>query len=207
MNFDLNSQISQAEENFGLGERKSSDWYKMIEGLNAPIRVLTAMTVFPQHFNPKGYSGICLGKEKGCPGCKEETNISVKWLCWILDKTDNEIKLFKMPHTIAKMLQAYQNNPEYAFSEAPMPYDIMITTKGVGTKEVDYSVAAARTNTPVEQETLDKMAKLTSVEDIKDRIKHKKSKELGLVTEEPKEETGNTIVYPEDEISPDSIPL
>lgn len=72
-----------------------------------------------------------------------------KWLCYVIDRKDGKIKPFFMPDTIYKQIMGYQLNPEYTFDEVPMPYDITITAIGAGTKEVDYSTQAARTNTPL----------------------------------------------------------
>jgi hypothetical protein len=47
-----------------------------------------------------------------------------------------------MPISIAKSLGSVQEDPDYAFTKFPMPYDITINAKGAGTKEVDYQVVA-----------------------------------------------------------------
>jgi hypothetical protein len=66
-----------------------------------------------------------------------------KWLCYILDRRDGKVKPYFMPHTIAKALDALQGDPDYAFDDMPMPYDINIKTKNAGTKEVEYNVIPA----------------------------------------------------------------
>jgi hypothetical protein len=55
-----------------------------------------------------------------------------KWLCYVLDRRDAKVKPFFMPHTIYKIIEGFQQNPEYAFDEVPMPYDITIVAKGAG---------------------------------------------------------------------------
>lgn len=77
-----------------------------------------------------------------------------KWLCYVLDRKDGQVKAFFMPHTIYKQIEALELNPEYTFDEVPMPYDVTINAKGAGTKEVDYTVVAARQNTPLTTEEL-----------------------------------------------------
>lgn len=72
-----------------------------------------------------------------------------KWLCYVLDRRDGKVKPYFMAHTIFKLLEALQEDPEYTFSETPMPYDITINAKGAGTKEVEYSVLPARTAVPL----------------------------------------------------------
>lgn len=72
-----------------------------------------------------------------------------KWLCYVIDRTDGKVKPFFMPHTIYKHIEALQMNPEYTFEEVPMPYDITIHAKSAGKLEVEYTITAARTNTPL----------------------------------------------------------
>jgi hypothetical protein len=43
---------------------------------------------------------------------------SFKWLCYVLDRKDGDVKAFFMPHTIYKSIEALQLNPDYAFNEA-----------------------------------------------------------------------------------------
>lgn len=184
--FNLNEEIEKAEQEHNI--KGESDWYELKEGGNI-IRILTPMIIFPQHFSKAGYKGICLGKDV-CPGCKEDSNISIKWLCWVWDKgnleesnvkpEDHEIKLARLPHKVAKQIQDYQNNPEYAFDEAPMPYDLTISAKNAGTKEVEYNTTAARTNTDVPIEVMEKLSTKNSTQEIKEKIKEKKLKELGI---------------------------
>jgi len=72
-----------------------------------------------------------------------------KWLCYVLDRKDGKIKPFFMAHTIYKLIEALQQDADYAFDEVPMPYDITINAKGAGTKEVDYSVLPAKVSVPM----------------------------------------------------------
>ena len=72
-----------------------------------------------------------------------------QWLCYVLDRKDEQIKPFFMAHTIYKQIEALQLNSDYAFDEVPMPYDITINAKDAGTKEVVYTVVPARSNTPL----------------------------------------------------------
>jgi hypothetical protein len=88
-----------------------------------------------------------------------------KWLCYVLDRKDGQVKPFFMAHTIYKQIEAFQLNPEYAFEEVPMPYDITINAKGAGTKEVDYTVVAARQNS---QLTVDELKALEAQKPIRE---------------------------------------
>ena len=69
-----------------------------------------------------------------------------KWLCYVIDRDDTRIKLFFMPHSIYKQIEALQKSEDYTFDAVPMPYDVTVNAKGAGTKEVEYTVVPARTN-------------------------------------------------------------
>lgn len=66
-----------------------------------------------------------------------------------IDRKDGKIKPFFMPNTIYKDIEKFQRDPEYVFDEVPMPYDVTIHAVGAGTKDVEYTTVAARTNTPL----------------------------------------------------------
>jgi hypothetical protein len=120
----INEVIQKAEKDYGLGK---GEYFKVQEGANK-IRVLSELV-----FNQNEYDG----------------KIKSRFVCWILDRKDQVIKPYFMPVTIARALGSMQENPEYAFKDFPMPYDITINAKGAGSKEVDYQVVAARQNTPL----------------------------------------------------------
>jgi hypothetical protein len=103
------------------------DYLKLQEGANK-VRLMSECLGHPGEFN-------------GRP--------TFKWLCYVLDREDGKIKPFFMADKIYKQIQALQTDPEYAFDEVPMPYDITINAEGAGTKEVTYVVTAARQNTPL----------------------------------------------------------
>ncbi len=222
--FNLNQSMEEAGKEYGFDmSQNSSDFFKMSEGDNR-IRILTPLVVFPQHFNKSGYTGICLGKEVGCPGCveddkrtaqnnalpkgskdRQQMTRNIKWMCWVLDYKDMEIKIAKLPHKVALQLQALQNNPDFSFSEAPLPYDTTINAKGAGTTKVEYMTMPAQIK-PLPEDVMKNLEKKNSIEDIKDRMKTKKARELGLIEKEPE---GKEIDYPTEEsegINTEDIP-
>lgn len=233
--FDLNEEMEKAGKEGNLPQGgNETEWFKIKEGDNK-VRIMSAFIVFPQHYSPNktSYSGICLGKDLKCPGCIEDDKRAeqkkadpegtknlgftrnIRWFGWLWDYSDSQFKLAKLPHKVMKQIQAYQNNPEYAFSEAPMPYDITISAKGAGTKEVDYNVTAARQNTPVPEDAQKAYEKSTSPTYIKDKMKVKKAHELGIklpdeaeADKQLDEMAGNKgIEYPDEDINPDDIPF
>jgi hypothetical protein len=99
-----------------------------------------------------------------------------KWLCYILDRRDGEVKAFFMPHKVYKAIEALQLDPEYAFEEVPMPYDINIKAKWAGTKEVEYTLLPARRATDVTPEEMEKLEAAKPLQELKDAINEKQNK-------------------------------
>jgi hypothetical protein len=84
--FSFSSAREQAEKEFGLGK---GEYLKLKEGNNT-IRLMSQ----------------CVGYESSHNGRK-----NFKWVCWVIDRTDNVIKPFFMPHSIYTDIEAYLLNP------------------------------------------------------------------------------------------------
>jgi hypothetical protein len=132
--FNVNETIKRAEEEFGLGK---GQYFKVQEGPNV-IRLLSPCVGFQ-------------GSYKGTP--------NFKFVCWILNRKDGQIKLYFMPQTVLDGIGSLQTMPDYAFTEVPMPYGIAIVAKGAGTKDVQYSVVPSPKVKPL---TLEEQADLNS---------------------------------------------
>lgn len=147
----------------------SGGWFKMAEGPNT-FRILTLPVAIFEDFK----RGMCF------TGCKFKG--SIKHLAYVLDRKDNAIKLFKIPHTIFKWLVSLEANPDWAFEGFPMPYDVVIQATNAGTKEVDYLPNARPVKEAVSPETLEQLAKKTKVEEIIVKLQAKsKEKNAGIV--------------------------
>ena len=201
-NFNEATKRAEAEYGFG-GSSGANDWFKLVEGDNR-IRIMSWLEPLGNHFskNPANYSGICIGKEN-CLGCKQaesepdekkKNKVQVKFLCWVLDLKDNKLKLAKFAYKVMQQLQAYQTNPEWQFNEMPMPYNVNINAKGAGTTTVVYTVMPTPIK-PISEEILALHAKNNSPVEIKERMKEKKLKELGI-TPTGKKETDIKGNYP-----------
>ena len=192
--YDINAQMEQAEQEYGLNQKNDSEWYNLEDGANR-LRILTQFTVIPYHY-VNGKYHICVGKEK-CPFCKDEVGITTKWMCYVWDKRDEEdnvVKLAMLPYTVAKQVQELQNNPEWTFEATPMPYDLTINRtqkKGKDGKDrPQYSTVGSPTRSDVPEEILETLKEQNAPETIKQNMKNKRLKELGLEevaeqTEEP----------------------
>jgi hypothetical protein len=93
-----------------------------------------------------------------------------KWLCYVLDRKDGKIKPFFMANTIYKLVEALQLNPDYAFDEVPMPYDITVNARGAGTKEVVYSVLPARNATPLTENEAHQLREIQPLRELQKAI-------------------------------------
>src|SRR6185369_5428741 len=125
--FDANATIKEAEEKFGLGK---GEYFKPSTDDNK-IRMLSAFVPYQGEYN-------------GQP--------TFKFVAWILDRADGKIKPYYVPKTIVDEIGALQANPEYAFEDVPMPYDLTINVENAGKKEVEFKAIPARNNTPLTAE-------------------------------------------------------
>lgn len=105
---------------------QSGGWYKFSEGVNV-FRILVEPEVLYEAYK----LGICY-TNCGYTG-------TPKYLTYLLDRKDNQIRLFKLPFKIFKTISEYQLDEDYAFDNFPMPYDIKVKAEGAGNKEVIYT--------------------------------------------------------------------
>ncbi len=149
---DFGANRKQAEESGQLG---SGGFFKFKEGDNR-LRLMSECLPHTSMFDGKP---------------------NFKWLCYVLDRRDGDVKPHFMPHKIYKAIEALQVNPDYAFSEVPMPYDITINAKRAGTKEVEYTMIPARRETPLTPDEMDKLEALKPLDELKAAIDEKQKKD------------------------------
>jgi hypothetical protein len=196
----LNNVFDQLEKE-GYGQREQeSEWLKLKEGRNR-IRVMTLPEPVPSHFK----YGYCLGKECTFKDEKgEHPKASIKFLAWVWSYDEKELRLANLAYSIASQIRTLENDPDYAFETYPMPFDVTINVKGAGTKEVEYGLIASPKREDPLPEATKAMEKKKSTVDIKDAMKKKKMKELGIEVEEVK--VVGAVDYPKDDIKPEDIP-
>lgn len=162
MQYDLNAALAQAEKEFNIGA--GDDSFKFAEGDNR-VRVMSEFEVLQT-----------VNKFEKDPAKK--ANLRTRFLFWVYDYTSKQVKLAFWPKTIVTAMGALAANPEYASTEVPMPYDLIINAKNAGTIDVEYQVVAARTNTPVPPEALDQLAdtkKFKPIREVRDLILNKET--------------------------------
>jgi len=202
--YNLAEQLAEAEKEYGLNQNSnSSDWFNIEVGSNK-VRILTHFEILPYHFVNGKYE-YCFGKEV-CEHCKNGVPITTQWLCYLIDKREDEsgeIKIAKLPYTVVKKVQQLQDDPEWSFDSTPMPYDI--TIKKVmkkdknGRERPEYDVVGSPKREEIESEKLEELKEKNSVGEIKENIKNKKAKEQGIDLEKkPEPENENEEINPED---------
>jgi hypothetical protein len=100
-----------------------------------------------------------------------------KWLCYVIDRTDGKFKLFFMPNTIYKQIEALQENPDYEFSDVPMPYDITVHAKGAGSKDVEYSLLPAKKETLITAAEREAYTQQTPLAEVQGKLREKEAKD------------------------------
>jgi hypothetical protein len=148
---DFGAARKQAEESGQLG---SGGFFKFKEGDNR-IRLMSECLPHTSMFDGKR---------------------NFKWLCYVLDRADGEVKAHFMPHKIYKAIEALQLNPDYQFTDVPMPYDITINAKRAGTKEVEYAMIPARRETALTTEEMEKLEAMKPLQELKDALDAKQAK-------------------------------
>jgi len=136
-------------QTYELPESERTGYFKPKDGANK-IRIVSEIMDYGSHFiKEEKKSHICLGAET-CKYCKSGDRPKLRYLCWIIDRSDSSIKLYEFGHSIIKQLLGLAKDEDYRFETLP-PYDITITKKGANL-DTEYTVIAARNNTPITEE-------------------------------------------------------
>lgn len=98
-----------------------------------------------------------------------------KWLTRIIDRRDGKVKIFFMGHTVYKQLAALQADPEYAFEELPLPFDINVNAENAGTMEAKYTVIPARKSTPLTGSEEELVSGQDPLEEVQEALYKKKN--------------------------------
>lgn len=154
------------EYNTGGGE-----WMQLAQGDNK-VRIVSDFKPYGSHYNPKtNKSTICLGKED-CPICKAGNKPRVQFLGWVIDRTDNQVKLLRFGYKVFGQIGKIASSEEYEFDTIPN-FDITITKTGEGL-ETDYSTLASRKDTVITNEEQAMInEKVGDPQDVIDKMKAK----------------------------------
>lgn len=122
------------------GEDNRAERFKLVNGDNK-IVILT---------NPIGFSTV-FGIGMAYEDCGYGQYAGRKYKCYVLDTTDDKVKIADFSYTTAQKLSALSEGTRTAFEGFPMPYAINLKTSKAGTKEVmtdclameDYTLSEA----------------------------------------------------------------
>lgn len=253
MPYSFDDALESANTQFGGSS--ASGFYTIKEGNENVVRVLTPGVEYASQFMGMGKPYRTLyGREKGDPLRQPDESDadkqgrlvvptdkdgkpqrpSIKSVLYVLDRADGGIKIAEFPYVIGKQIGALQKNPDYAFEDLPMPYDIRITFKKDAAPNEKYRVEVKPNGEDLSPETLaeleDKVVK-RSPESVAQRKKDEQiddDMKKGLRISEDElaktasdfnrnmavqaaaQRAANTepvIQYPADEINPEDIPF
>ncbi len=255
MPYNINDNLEAATKEFG-GSSSGGTFYKIQEGNSNVVRVLTEDVTYASQFMGQGNGFRTLyGRLKGDPLRSRDDNdakmqgrllpplnkdgkegkASIRSVLYVLDRNDNKVKQAEFPYMVMKQIGALQENPDYKFTEMPMPYDIRITyTKGVAPMDM-YRVEVKPNGADItEDQSLDledRMAKYspaTVVQSKKDRQMEEDERFGRRISEEDLQKYADEynagmkaqlavqrqsqpvepiVEYPSDDINPEDIPF
>lgn len=185
------------------------EWLKLQEGDNK-LRIVSDFESFGNHYiRETNDSGVCIGKEKGCRFCAVGDKPKVNYLCYVIDRKDNKVKLFRFGYSIYEQLVNMAQSEEWGFVSNIMPYDITIKKSGAGLM-TKYQIMGSPKITQISDEELENVRTQKTIEDV---IKSLKDKELkGDFKSEPKNFSFNEEEIPvidesEEQIDLEDIPI
>lgn len=141
------------------GEDNRADRFKLKNGDNK-IVILT---------NPIGFSTV-FGIGMAYENCGYGQYAGRKYKCYILDTTDEQVKIADFSYTTAQKLSALSEGTRTAFQGFPMPYAINLKTSNAGTKEVTTDVLAMEDYT-LSEAVLSQIEAYSPIQEIIDNLK------------------------------------
>lgn len=236
MTYDFSEQLEKdtaKHKGSTAGKGSTADYFRVEEGNNNVCRIVIPAVSYAKWYDSKLKKPFtAYGKEKGDPRTQFMTEPgaaqprfrkAISYLTYVIDRSDDKVKLAEFPFSVMKAISELQKNPDFAFDDLPMPYDIRITRKPDESPANKYSVSATLNKMPItvrESEAIDKLCTESPLEEI---VKRKKEKQMRLDKEEgiwvdtahteavvPVEKEEVPVAQPEttsEEINPDDIPF
>lgn len=164
MNTFLNSNLSKSENTF----------FKPKEGANK-LRILTTPVSYYNYFDYQG--------KRNYTSYDYFEKASNRFMVYIQDLGElggfeEQVKIYEMPTTVAKQIQALAKDEDYSFEDFPMPYNIKLTATNAGTKEVSYTITPSPKPSEVPSEIKEILAtKKTCEEIVKAKVDRTKKEE------------------------------
>ena len=154
-------------------DNAGSDFYDLKVG-SSRVRVLTRFERVNSLFQGVYPNSKYIGKVDDNYVPKDNEKVNVQGWAWIIDRATGELKIAQFGRAILTAITALKNNPDYAFDDFPMPYDITINNTGEGANR--YTITPARQNTEVTEEEMAQLNKKKTIADIIVAIDNKQKK-------------------------------
>lgn len=127
-------QNSSWDQQDGIPQFKTPDGISKIRILSEDIGKLYSHWIKLEGSTKKKRAD-CLTRDKGCPFCKYNFKAEIKGLAFIFDYSDEKLKRFEIPVTLAQKINAIKYDSE---TKCLRDFDIKILKSGSGFK-TDYS--------------------------------------------------------------------
>ena len=198
--------MEEASKEYGIGG--SADYFRFEKSGTYRVRILTLCYPMASYFFGKGIKPKIAYSEMEKPKDEngEEIQPTLKFVGYLIDRTDGKIKLAELTYSVMKALTALQKDEDYTFADFPMPYDIKVTFDKDAAPNDKYKVVPAPKQEPLtEQEAADLEEKMKNITPEKYVEKRKdKQREEDNAT---KSYDGQATDYPEEEITPEDVPF
>lgn len=139
--------------------------------------------------NPIGFSSV-FGLGLVYEGCGYAQYAGRKYKCYLLDLTDNAVKMADFNYTDAQNLAALSEGAKTKFTGFPMPYSINLKTSKAGTKEVKTDILAMD-DYVVPEPVLKQLEAYSPIQEVIDNLKKWQKKQ----NEENPEMAGKISAY------------
>jgi len=178
--YNFNKENKKDAEEHGVGG--DGIFYKLQEGNKNVCRILTPLVAYATYFIGKGSRpAVAYGFDKGDPRSRDtELKKSIRYIGYVLDKTDGKVRQAEFPYSVHKAIGLLQENPDYAFDEIPMPYDIRITYNKEETPANMYNVQATPNREEISDEITEDLDKKIKDYSPKKVIQKKKDDQIKL---------------------------
>lgn len=156
-----------------------SDFYRLEQGMNR-LRIVSGVEERGTHFaSSQKKSFSCQGKDT-CEYCKAGDKVKMKFLMYVIDRRDNQVKLAEFGYSIVREVAKLQKDEDYAFAEYP-DYDLKITKSGEG-MNTEYTVTPAPNKSPLTAQEAADVAKQTPLHEVAERLRSNKNVSRGTIT-------------------------
>ncbi len=229
----LKDEMDQVAQEHGMNG--NADFFSFKKSGDYTLRILSKPLAMATHFFGKGTPGsVCYGKLEGCPfHTADHENPSVKFQCYVIDRTDGKVKIAELPWSVVSVISDYELDPDWSYQGYPLPYDIRVKVdkENKDPKSIYKTLGVPRREplTVEEENAYSRKQGELSVEKYIEGRKTKqieKHKEAGIwITEEQRAEIERKrleegariaaeqgdvvpeVKYPDEEINPEDIPF